>query len=163
MNKIIHRLLIALLLIVAYSASVAAQKSVARRWNEVLLQGIRQDLARPPVQARNLFHVSVALYDAWAAYDSVATPYMLGKTVGNYTCPFTGVPVPADIRAAREEAMSYAAYRVIVWRFASSPNAFATITNVRNLMTTLGYDFNDLSVDYASGSAAALGNYIGQC
>ncbi len=163
MNKIIHRLLISLLLIVSYSASVTAQKSVARRWNEVLLQGIRQDLARPPVQARNLFHVSIALYDAWAAYDTVATTYMLGKTVGTYTCPFTGVPVPADVRAAREEAMSYAAYRIIVWRFASSPNAFATITNARNLMTTLGYDFNDLSVDYASGSAAALGNYIGQC
>ncbi len=163
MNKIIHRSLFVLLLIISYSWSATAQRSVARRWNEVLLQGIRQDLARPPVHARNLFHVSVAMYDAWAAYDSVASTYLLGKTVGTYSCPFTGVPVPADIKAAREKAISYAAYRVIVWRFANSPNAFATITNARNLMTALGYDYNDLALDYASGSAAALGNYIGQC
>ena len=163
MNKIIHRLLFVLLLVISCSWSAEAQKSVARRWNEVLLQGIRQDFARPPVHARNLFHLSVALYDGWAVYDSVASTYLLGKTVGNYTCPFTGVPVPADLRAAREEVMSYAAYRIIVWRFASSPNAFATVTNARNLMTALGYDYNNLAVDYQSGSASALGNYLGQC
>ena len=40
--------------------------SVARLWNEVLLYSIRNDLARPTVHARNLFHVSAAMYDAWA-------------------------------------------------------------------------------------------------
>jgi hypothetical protein len=77
-----------------------AQHSVARQWNEALLQNIREDLARPPVQARNLFHASIALYDAWAVYDTVARPYLLGNTVGNYTCPFVGVP-PACRRGGR--------------------------------------------------------------
>ena len=36
--------------------------SVARLWNEVLLYSIRNDLARPTVHARNLFHVSTAMY-----------------------------------------------------------------------------------------------------
>ncbi len=37
-----------------------ATPSVARRWNEAMLSSIRQDLARPTVQARNLFHFSIA-------------------------------------------------------------------------------------------------------
>ncbi|MEQ1747427.1 MAG: MopE-related protein, partial [Saprospiraceae bacterium] len=127
------------------------------------MDNIRGDLARPPVQARNLFHTSIALYDAWAAYDTVAQPYLLGKTVGNYTCPFNGVPVPANVQAAREEAMSYAAYRVLIARFSSSPKAFEAINRLRDLMTALGYDYTYSSTNYQNGVPAALGNYIGQC
>jgi len=61
-----------------------AQHSVAREWNEVLLEAIRNDFARPTVHAHNLFHVSVAMYDAWAAYDDVAQTYVLGKTVDGF-------------------------------------------------------------------------------
>jgi len=45
---------------------------VARIWNEQLLDAIRKDRPKPPVHARNLYHVSVAMWDAWAAYDPVA-------------------------------------------------------------------------------------------
>ena len=45
--------------------------SVARRWNEVLLEAIRNDYARPTVHARNLFHFAAAIYDAWTLYDTV--------------------------------------------------------------------------------------------
>lgn len=137
--------------------------SIARQWNEAILQSIREDFARPPVQARNLFHFSIALYDAWAAYDSVSKPYLLGQTVGNYTCPFNGVPKPADLQAARNEAMNFAAYQIINNRFNYSPNAFYTMSRLQNMMTFLGYDYNYTSMDYASGSPAALGNYIGRC
>ncbi|TNF31616.1 MAG: hypothetical protein EP314_00730, partial [Bacteroidetes bacterium] len=54
----------------------AQQHSVARRWNEVLLEAIRNDYARPTIHARNLFHTSVALYDGWAVFDPVAETYM---------------------------------------------------------------------------------------
>ena len=47
-------------------------RSVARQWNEELLEAIRRDFARPTVHARNLFHVSAAMWDAWAAYDPQA-------------------------------------------------------------------------------------------
>ena len=52
-----------------------AEHSVARRWNDVLLEAIRNDFARPTVHARNLFHTSVAMWDAWAAYDTSAVGY----------------------------------------------------------------------------------------
>ena len=49
--------------------------SVARRWDEALLDAIRRALPNPPVHARNLFHMSVAMWDAWAAYDPTAPGY----------------------------------------------------------------------------------------
>ena len=48
-------------------AAAQSELSVARQWDEELLEAIRNDLARPTVHARNLFHVSVAMWDAWAA------------------------------------------------------------------------------------------------
>ena len=50
----------------------AGGQSVARQWNDELLEAIRNDFARPTVHARNLYHVAVAMWDAWAAYDPVA-------------------------------------------------------------------------------------------
>ena len=54
--------------------------SAPRRWIEVLLQAIRNDTARPTVHARNLFHVSAATYDAWAACSPAAKPWSFGET-----------------------------------------------------------------------------------
>src|ERR1041384_6702676 len=51
----------------------AVPQSIARQWDEQLLSAIRIDIPRPPVHARNLYHLSVAMYDAWAAYDTVAS------------------------------------------------------------------------------------------
>ena len=58
-----------------------AQQSVARQWNETLLEGIRGDFARPTVHARNLFHISAAMYDAWAIFSDESDPYLIGGTV----------------------------------------------------------------------------------
>ena len=57
------------------------EPSVARVWNETLLHAIRNDLARPTVHARNLHHWSMACYDAWAAYDTIATPFLIDVDV----------------------------------------------------------------------------------
>jgi hypothetical protein len=142
-------------------AAARSQHSVARQWNEALLEAIRHDLARPTVHARNLFHTAVAMYDAWAAYDTVAQTYFLGKTVGGFYCPFTGVARPADVHAAREEAVSYAAYRLLMHRFQFSPGAAGSLARFDSLMNYLGYDTSDTSSDYTTQSPAALGNYIG--
>lgn len=139
-----------------------AQHSVARKWNEVLLNGIRNDLARPTVHARNLFHISAAMYDAWAAYDPSASPWLLGQIHRGYYSPFEGIPDPSDFEQARNEAISYAAYNLIVHRFKFSPGAVSTINAAENLMAELGYDISITTTDYASGSAAGLGNYIAQ-
>src|SRR5947207_11512436 len=93
--------LVLCLLVISIFRSSGAQ-SIARVWDERALAAIRVDTPHPPAQARNLFSLSVAMYDAWAAYDPVAMGYIYhGKH-------FTDDPV-----AARREAISYAAYRVL--------------------------------------------------
>lgn len=157
--------LFAVLLIAVFINSVSAgetKHSVARVWNEALLQAIRKDFARPPIHARNLFHFSVVVYDAWAAYDQTATTYLLGKTVNGYTCRFDGLSMPINVQAAREEAISYAAYRLLRHRFKNSPNAVSTLARFDSLLTAQGYDIAISATDYAGGSPAALGNYIAQ-
>ena len=146
------------------AAPVPAQHSVARQWNDVLLEAIRGDFARPTVHARNLFHTSIALYDAWAVYgDGPEQTYLLGKTVGGFTCSFSGVPRPDDVEAARREAMSYAAARLLRFRFRPSPGWTQSFSQINRLMGELGYSTTFHSTDYADGNPAALGNYIAQC
>ena len=137
--------------------------SVARKWNEVLLDAIRNDYARPTVHARNLFHISAAMYDAWASVSSPEEPFLFGKTVASYTCAANPVPTPSNLTAFQEEAISFAAYRIIRHRFSGSPGAVGIATAADNLMIALGYNLADESIDYSHGSAAALGNYIASC
>ena len=80
--------------------------SVARRWDEALLDAIRRALPNPPVHARNLFHTSVAMWDAWAAYDPTATGLHRHREDHGATST-----------SARDEAISYAAYRVLTARY----------------------------------------------
>lgn len=148
------------LLVLTFMQSFSQTHSVARRWNEVLLEAIRNDYARPTVHARNLFHTSIALYDSWAIYDPIAEPYMLGKVVHGYNCPFNGIANPTDIDSAREETMSYAAYRLLSHRFINSANPVDNQMRFDTLMSNLGYDPNFTSTNYSTGSYAALGNHL---
>lgn len=136
--------------------------SIARQWSDIMLTSIRNDFARPPVHARNLFHLSIGMYDAWAAYDAEAKPYLLGNITNGYVCPFEGVPMPEDIEAAREEAISYLAYNLILHRFSSSPAGGTALNASIHLMRTLGYDRDYISTDYQNGNPAALGNFIAE-
>ena len=154
----------ALFALVLSAAPAPAQHSVARQWNEVLLGAIRGDFARPTVHARNLFHTSIAIYDAWSVYsDGPEQTYLLGKTVGGFTCSFSGVPRPDDVEAARRQAMSYAAARLLRFRFRPSPGWTQSFSQINQLMEELGYSTTFHSTDYANGNPAALGNYIAQC
>lgn len=151
-----------LLIILCCNQIALAQHSVARLWNEELLEAIRKDFARPTVHARNLFHISVAMYDAWAAYDANANTYFLGKTIGDFTCSFEGISAREDIKSAQEEAISYASYRLLQYRFRFSPGVPIVYPRLDSLMEKLGYDVNFVSTDYTTGSPAALGNYIAE-
>ena len=136
------------------------QHSIARDWNETLLTGIRNDLARPTVHARNLFHVSMAMYDAWAVFDQRATTYLIGKNVHDFYTPFEGFTTSENETEALEKAISYAAYRVMKHRFLfSSP---IILDKLDSMMTAHGYDPSFTDSDYKSGNSAALGNYIGE-
>ena len=128
--------------------------SVARKWNELLLKSIRNDFARPTVHARNLFHTSIAMYDAWAAFSDAATPFFLGNTLGEYTAPFEGITAPTEIESAREEAISYACFRLLTHRFKNAPSSVELAYDYEDLMFELGYDPTYTSTDYTNGSPA---------
>src|SRR5690606_12269128 len=76
---------------------------------------------------------------------------------------FESFPASMDSQPAREQAISFAVYRLIEQRFASSPQVDHIRSEAAALMTSLGYDAADTSVDYSSGSPAALGNHIAAC
>jgi len=157
------KFLLAILISFSSICSLTSQHSVAREWNEVVLFAVRNDFARPTVHARNLFHSSTAMYDAWAVFDSIADPYLLGKTVDGFNCPFDGFTTTEDLDEAREEAISYAILRIIIHRFQNSPGAFNIQNQAYGLMSTLGYQPYFVGTDYSTGDPAALGNYIGYC
>jgi hypothetical protein len=143
------RRLVVVGLVLAAPPTLSEAQSVARQWNEELLGAIRADFARPTVHARNLFHVSVAMWDAWAAYDAEARTYLHHETA-----------VAADVASARAEAMSFAAYRILFNRFASSPGAFASWDSFDARMLALGYNPAFRSTD--GPTPAALGNRIAE-
>jgi len=136
------------------SSSVTAQETVARRWNEALLAAIRLDYPAPTVHSRNLFHLSAAMYDAWAAYDPVARGYFVNRLAH-----------AQDVAAARDKAISFAAYRILTARFVQpkcSPGAEAyALTVFPALMDELGYDENFTATHGGVDPPAELGNAIG--
>lgn len=122
--------------------------SIARRWNEANLNAIRLAVPRPGVHARNLFHTSVAMYDAWAAYDATADGYLVTEKL-----------TATDVDAARREAISYAAYRVLRHRYAFENGGPTSLACFDAFMARLGFDPSD---DTATGDTPrALGNRIG--
>ena len=156
-------LLLLLFFICCGSYSSQAQESIARQWNEVLLEAIRNDFARPTVHARNLFHTSIAMYDAWAVYDTIAEPFLLGKQVGDYYCPFNGVDRPADVELARYITLCHAVYQLLSHRFAQSPGATETQAALDYQMLISGMDKDYVDTNYvATGLPAALGNYLAE-
>lgn len=123
--------------------------SIARIWNELLLDAIRRDYPAPTVHSRNLFHTSVAMYDAWAAYDGTAAGYLVNDSAA-----------AEDIEAARAESISFAAYRVLSARYVISPGADTSLASFDAKMDELGYDRSFTGTE--GDSAAALGNRIAE-
>lgn len=229
-------LVIALVAGWALQAWAQTEHSIARIWNEQLIAAIRTDIPKPPVHARNLFHVSVAMWDAWAYYDPIAEGYIYKEknavlapaAVGNGLKVETQAQAPAGgwtnlatnghgsgatqvtlchcppgdanncqtltvggpaanahvahgdslgacgadvtkvydpaIEAARAEAISFAAYRVLNYRFPTGttchPGAAAAHAAFDAQMDALGYDKTFTST--VGDSPAAVGNRIAQ-
>ncbi|MEW5737861.1 MAG: vanadium-dependent haloperoxidase [Myxococcota bacterium] len=122
--------------------------SIARRWNEQILGAIRRDIPRPTVHARNLYHLSAAMYDAWAAYDATARGLFTNERV-----------TAADVDAARTEAISYAAYRVLSHRYDKAVGGPVSSRCFKDFMAKLGFDPSDTSA--TGDSPRAVGNRIG--
>jgi hypothetical protein len=127
--------------------TVNAEWSAARIWDEAALDAIRRDLPRPTVHARNLFHMSAAMWDAWATYDPTAQ--------GFFTSDKLHAP---DVEAARSEAISYAAYRILSERYANAIGKEETLPELDATMAAQCYDTAVTTTD--GDTPAALGNRI---
>ena len=121
--------------------------SVARQWDEEILSAIRIDLPRPPVHARNLFYLSAAMWDAWAAYDATA------DAVVDKEFPTSGNP-----ERDRAVAISYAAYRVLSHLYSLSVNAATTQAHLDARLSALSFDKDFTST--AGNTPEAIGNRI---
>jgi hypothetical protein len=123
------------------------------KWDERLLESIRANPkgTGPTITARAIGMLHTATYDAWAAYDPVAvdtrqrlrTDLSLRRPAGEQTM------------ANKNEAISYAAYRVLVDLFPSRASIFSDY-----MQTSLGYDPNDpatsnLATPQGIGTSAA--------
>jgi hypothetical protein len=132
------------------AAVLAAGKSgsIARRWDEQILAAIRLDVPRPTVHSRNLFHMSAAMWDVWAAYDTLAKGVFVRE---RHTAP--------DVAEARRVAISYAAYRVLVHRYENAIGGAKSVACFSSLMKDLGFDPAD---EHDKGDdPIAFGNRVG--
>lgn len=127
--------------------AVPADQSIARIWNEALLSAIRLDVPAPTVHARTLFHASAAMWDAWAAYDGTAQGVFVDED-----------HEADDLLAAREEAISFAVYNILVERYLLSAGAEESVTGFDQLMDDLCFDRSFTGDE--GDTPAELGNRI---
>ena len=138
---------------------VCADDSIARQWDQQLINAVLADLAKPSIHPRSFYHMSAAMYDAWAAYDPIANQVYNNDHVN------TSGMSDADILAARDEAISFAAYRLIQERFVTGPASAGPGHDQTELAITLkminqGYDPDNNNT--VGNSPAAVGNRIAQ-
>jgi hypothetical protein len=141
------RLLVLFLCGPALAISALSAQSIAREWDEQILAAIRIDTPHPPAQARNLFSLSVCMYDAWAAYTNGPVGYV-----------YRGKHTATNIAAARREAISYAAYRILRERYFYSRSASNTLATLDAYMASLGYPTNVTTRN--TSTPAGVGNSI---
>jgi hypothetical protein len=124
-------------------AAGAGAPDLVVRWNDALLQGVRDSRLGPPMVARALAVAHTCAYDAWAAYDRDATATRLGG----------GLRRPARERRYenKAEAISFATYRAAVDLF---PGSRTTVFDP--LMSSLGLDPGNTSED--TSEPAGIGN-----
>ncbi len=123
--------------------------TIARVWDEATLYSISLSTPRPPIHARNLYHMSAGMYDAWAAYDPTARGVF-----------FHEKHTAEDIDEARREAISYAAYRITKARFVpgNGPNIALIQAFLDSVLLDQGYDAGVTTIE--GDSPAAIGNRI---
>jgi Na+-translocating ferredoxin:NAD+ oxidoreductase RnfD subunit len=106
-------------------------RSIATVWAETAAKVLRSGAASEPVQARDLFDVSAAMWRAWAASRGAAN---------------------------RDAAISYAAYRVLLWQASFDSSLSRTFALLTRQLRALCYSPGFTAT--AGGSPAALGNRI---
>lgn len=148
MNRVLRKTLLALVCVLLAWPARHAQAdpegaNVVIRWNQAVLQAIRDTRMPPPQVARALAIIHTSMYDAWAAYDHRAVGTRLGGELRR--------PALERTDSNKAAAISHAAYRAAVDLFPSRDDAL-----FKPLMQELGYILDPGNVDPAT--AAGVGN-----
>ena len=151
----------------AADGAEAAPPTVAREWTEALLFAIRRDLARPTVHARNLYHLSAAMYDAWALHDERAATAFLVDDPSDAACGVTAAEraaIRADSGAvARETAIGHAAWRLLDHRFERSRRGPQLLARFEQVARRLGLERADAAMGEAASPAETVGLRVAGC
>ena len=127
-----------------------ASDNVVLKWNEQLLNTIRRNpkTTGPTIAARAMGILNTAIYDAWAPYDPVAVGTRL---LGQFRRPDA-----EDTLSNKNEAISYAAYRVLNDLF-KDPTSTASYDQQ---MSDLGYPIDTAATD--TTTPQGIGNVTAQ-
>jgi hypothetical protein len=129
--------------------SINTMHSSARVWDELALHAIRSVLPQPTVHARNLYHLSVAMYDTWAAFDPMAQQVLV-----------VDKQISQASDTARAEAVAFAAHRVLQKRYSSTKGQSDVFDCLDEGLRRAGFDPSITST--VGDTPAAIGNRIGQ-
>ena len=88
------------------SPPVPAGANVVLQWHQASVEAIRITKPGPPMTARALAMLSTAMFDAWAAYDSLANGTRYGAELRRPADEFTA--------GNKAKAMSYAALETLL-------------------------------------------------
>jgi hypothetical protein len=136
-------------------------KSMAIIWSEEILASIRISIPHPPLHARNLFHLSVCMYDAFTAYSPNGTGYVVQTKFAHQTP-----------EAAQNISIAYAAFTFLKTRYSgTTPSGSASTfipasaassiaANLKSLMQQLGYASNYTVEDATGSNPAGFGVYV---
>lgn len=119
-----------------------ASPTISVQWDRATQAAVINTKVGPTVASRAYGIVHTAMFDAWSAYDLSAVSTQLADTLQR--------PPSENTLANKTEAMSYAAYRVLVELFPSEQAMFD------QLMEDLGFDPNNTTS--SKSTAAGIGN-----
>ena len=105
---------------------------VAAVWTESALDAIRRDFPAPTVHSRNLYHLSAVMWDVWAAYDPNASGVFVDRSL-----------MADDAGAARNEAISFAAYRLLTERYRNSIGAAESLEQFDQTLDSFCFSADD--------------------
>src|SRR5258708_12979492 len=97
-------------------SSLSTTGNVVLQWSNMCLQAIRDTKPGPPMVARAIAIVHTCIYDAWAAYDSVAVGTRSGGSLRR--------PAADHTLANKQHAITYAAYQAPSHLFPSDAPLF---------------------------------------
>ncbi|EDX82796.1 hypothetical protein S7335_1099 [Synechococcus sp. PCC 7335] len=121
-----------------------ASPTVSVRWDRVVQNAVINTGVGPTIASRAYAIMHTAMYDAWSAYSTDAVSTQTGDSLQR--------PASEHTDANKTEAMSFAAYRVLLELF---PEAETSLL-FDNLMTELGFNTGNKTVD--PSTAAGIGN-----